>query len=44
VGKRILGIVLLLIGLLIISGLDKQFEALIVKASPDWLISITTKY
>ncbi len=44
IGKRILGVILLLVGLLIISGFDKQFEALIVKASPDWLISITTRY
>lgn len=44
IGKRILGAILLLVGLLIISGLDKQFEALIVAASPDWLISLTTRY
>jgi cytochrome c biogenesis protein CcdA len=44
IGKRILGIILLLVGLLIIFGLDKQFEVLIVKASPDWLISLTTRY
>jgi cytochrome c-type biogenesis protein len=44
IGKRILGIILLLVGLLIISGFDKQFETFIVKASPDWLISITTRY
>lgn len=44
IGKRILGIVLLSVGLLIISGLDKKFEAVIVSASPDWLISLTTKF
>lgn len=44
IGKRILGIILLLVGLFIISGLDKQFETLIVAASPDWLISLTTRY
>lgn len=44
IGKRILGAILFLVGLLIISGLDKQFEALIVAASPDWLISLTTRY
>jgi cytochrome c biogenesis protein CcdA len=44
IGKRILGAILLLVGLLIISGLDKQFETLIVAASPDWLISLTTRY
>lgn len=44
IGKRILGAILLIVGLLIITGLDKQFETLIVAASPDWLISLTTRY
>lgn len=44
IGKRILGTILLLVGLLIITGFDKQFEALAVSASPDWLISLTTKF
>jgi len=44
IGKRILGVILLLVGLLIITGLDKQFEALIVAVSPEWLISLTTWY
>ncbi len=44
VGKCVLGVILLIVGLLIIFGLDKQFETLIVTASPDWLITLTTKY
>lgn len=44
VGKRILGAILLLVGLLIISDLDKHVEALIVTSSPDWLISLITRY
>ena len=44
IGKRILGTILLLVGLLIITGLDKVFETLAVSASPDWLISLTTKF
>lgn len=44
VGKRIFGAILLFVGLLIISGLDKQVETLIVTSSPDWLISLTTRY
>jgi cytochrome c biogenesis protein CcdA len=44
VGKRILGAILLFVGLLIISGLDKQVETLIVTSTPDWLISLTTRY
>ena len=43
-GKRILGGILLFVGILIISGLDKQFETLVVTSSPDWLISLTTQY
>lgn len=44
VGKRLLGTILLLVGILIISGLDKQLEGFIVAASPDWLISLTTRF
>jgi len=44
IGKRILGVILLLVGLLIITRLDKQFETLIVAASPDWLITLTTRF
>lgn len=44
IGRRILGVILLLVGLLIITKLDKQFETLIVATSPDWLISLTTRY
>lgn len=44
VGKRILGIILLIVGFFIIFGLDKRFEALVVAASPDWLIALTTRF
>lgn len=44
VGKRLLGTILLLVGILIISGLDKQIEGIIVAASPDWLIALTTRF
>lgn len=44
VGKRLLGTILLLVGILIISGSDKQLEGIIVAASPDWLISLTTRF
>ena len=43
-GKSILGGVLLLIGLAILSGLDKSFEAWVVRISPDWLNELTTRY
>jgi len=41
-GKILLGAMLLLLGLMILSGADKLFEAWIVKTSPEWLINLTT--
>jgi cytochrome c biogenesis protein CcdA len=43
-GKIILGIFLVGVGLLILTGLDKQIEALLVEASPAWLTNLTTRY
>lgn len=43
-GKFALGAVLLAVGLLIFSGLDKTIEAVLVDASPDWLTNLTTRY
>jgi hypothetical protein len=43
-GKLIMGGVLVVIGLLIVTGFDKQLEALLVQASPEWLTEITTRY
>lgn len=44
IGKQIIGVILLFVGLLIIFGLDKRFETFIVTISPDWLIAITTRF
>ncbi|MFA6180399.1 MAG: cytochrome c biogenesis CcdA family protein [Candidatus Methylopumilus sp.] len=44
VGKKILGGFLLLVGILILTGGDKQLETLVVNHSPDWLIDLTTRY
>ena len=41
-GKKILGVLLLALGLLILTGTDKAFEAAVLKASPDWLVQTTT--
>ncbi len=41
-GKRVLGTVLAVVGVLIISGGDRVFEGLVVSASPDWLVDLTT--
>jgi cytochrome c biogenesis protein CcdA len=43
-GKRVLGGALILFGVLILSGADKQLEAYLVDASPEWLTSLTTEF
>jgi hypothetical protein len=43
-GKTLLGVVLVVLGILIVSGIDKRLEAFIVEHSPDWLIDITTRF
>ena len=41
-GKQVLGALLITVGVLIISGLDKSFEAWVLNHAPDWLIRLTT--
>ena len=43
-GKYALGAVLLATGVLIVSGLDKTAEAMLVEASPAWLTNLTTRF
>ena len=43
-GKSILGGVILLVGIAILTGLDKTLEAWVVRMSPDWLNELTTRY
>lgn len=43
-GKIILGVVFLAVGLSIVSGLDKSLEAFAVGHSPAWLVDLTTRY
>jgi cytochrome c biogenesis protein CcdA len=46
-GKRVkqaLGILLIVLGALIVSGLDKDLEAGLVAASPAWLTELTTRF
>ena len=43
-GKWVLGATLLLLGLAILTGWDKVFEAWVVNHSPDWLTDLTTRY
>lgn len=41
-GKRLLGSVLVALGILMVSGLDRAIEARLVDLSPDWLTRLTT--
>jgi cytochrome c-type biogenesis protein len=42
--KSALGLLLVIIGVLILSGADKRLEAFLVDASPQWLTNITTSF
>jgi len=41
-GKRVLGLLLVAVALLIITGADRGFETLVLVHSPDWLTTLTT--
>jgi cytochrome c-type biogenesis protein len=43
-GKWVLGAVLVVMGLAILSGVDKGFEAWVLDHSPQWLTDLTTRY
>ncbi|MBC7832552.1 MAG: sulfite exporter TauE/SafE family protein [Hyphomicrobium sp.] len=43
-GKLALGGLLVVVGVMILSGLDKHIEAALVEASPAWLTEITTRF
>jgi cytochrome c-type biogenesis protein len=40
----VLGLLLLVIGFLIISGTDKTLETFLVDVSPEWLTNLTTRF
>jgi sulfite exporter TauE/SafE len=42
--KSALGLLLLVIGFLIISGTDKTLETFLVDVSPEWLTNLTTRF
>jgi cytochrome c biogenesis protein CcdA len=42
--RAALGVVLILLGLLILTGLDRALETALVNAAPLWLIELTTRY
>lgn len=41
-GKKALGALLLAMGMLIVTGVDKNLESLILQNSPEWLVQLTT--
>ncbi len=43
-GKLVLGGLLVVVGVMILSGLDKRIETALVEASPAWLTEITTRF
>lgn len=43
-GKTLLGALMLLLGVLILTGVDKSLEALLVSISPAWLTTLTTRF
>jgi cytochrome c biogenesis protein CcdA len=43
-GKIAMGVILAAVGALIISGLDKRIEILLVDLSPAWLTELTTRF
>src|SRR5436309_8304674 len=43
-GKIAMGFILIAVGFLVISGLDKAIETVLVDLSPDWLTELTTRY
>jgi cytochrome c biogenesis protein CcdA len=43
-GKTMLGVLLIAVGLLVATKLDKRIETILVDASPAWLTELTTKF
>jgi cytochrome c biogenesis protein CcdA len=43
-GKIALGVTLIAVGALIVTGIDKQIETVLVDASPAWLTALTTHF
>jgi ABC-type lipoprotein release transport system permease subunit len=43
-GKLALGLLFLVVGLGIVTGLDREVETRLVQTSPDWLTTLTTRF
>jgi cytochrome c biogenesis protein CcdA len=42
--KSALGLMLILVGIAVMTSLDKRIEAALVAISPEWLTSLTTRF
>jgi len=43
-GKVALGLIAAVAGTLVLTGLDQRLESVLVAASPDWLVQLTTRF
>jgi cytochrome c biogenesis protein CcdA len=43
-GKQVLGMIMLVLGVAILTGGDKLFEAWVLSHAPDWLVRLTTSF
>jgi cytochrome c biogenesis protein CcdA len=43
-GKAALGLIAAVAGALVLTGLDQRLESILVAASPDWLVQLTTRF
>jgi cytochrome c-type biogenesis protein len=44
VGKPLMGVVLIVVGVFALSGFDRTIETVLTEAMPDWLVTLTTQY
>jgi cytochrome c-type biogenesis protein len=43
IGKPVMGVLLLAVGAMTVSGVDKRIEAWMVDRMPGWLVELTTR-
>jgi cytochrome c-type biogenesis protein len=43
-GKQVLGVVIVAVGAMILTGIDHRVETVLVGLSPAWLSDVTTRY
>jgi cytochrome c-type biogenesis protein len=44
IGQRVMAWSLVIVGILVLSGVDKQLEAMLLDFAPDWLLNLTTRF